>query len=173
MINDQELVFIVDENNNPLAPLPRKGIHENRIWHRVTHIWVVNSAKEILVQKRSLAKDLDPGKWESFFGGHLAPGDTEIDCAVTELEEETGLKAKPEDLKYFKIYKCDDVTEFQSIFVYSWNGNADQISYEKEEIDEVKWMPIQELRKQILAKTPNLVSRGYELEMFDWIDKNL
>jgi isopentenyldiphosphate isomerase len=173
MINDQELIFAVDENNNPVAPVPRKGIHENRIWHRVTHVWVMNLQKDILVQKRSLAKDLSPGMWEPFFGGHLGPNDNDLDCAAKEVEEEIGLMPEPAELRYFKTHKCEEVVEFEAVFIYKWDGSAEQVHFEKEEIDEIKWVPLEEVKQQILAKSPDWVVRGYEIELFGWLEENL
>lgn len=37
---------------------------------------VVNNWGHILLQKRSLNKDVAPGKWDTSVGGHVAPGET-------------------------------------------------------------------------------------------------
>lgn len=72
MINSEELLFCVDDNNNPIEPLPRKFVHANSVWHRVSHIYVVNTQnKQILCQQRSLKKDALPGIQEAYFGGHV------------------------------------------------------------------------------------------------------
>lgn len=34
MINKDELLFVVDENNNPVEPKPRKKVHTKGYWHR-------------------------------------------------------------------------------------------------------------------------------------------
>ena len=66
MIDIQELLFVVDENNQPLKPQLRSSAHKNGLWHRTTGIWVINKSKKVLCQKRSLKKDLNPGIWEAF-----------------------------------------------------------------------------------------------------------
>lgn len=70
-----ELLLVVNRDDQPIEPLPRGFVHNNGIWHRVVHIWIIKQG-EVLCQQRSLSKDLNPGKWESFFGGHLTPGDS-------------------------------------------------------------------------------------------------
>ncbi len=69
MINKEELIFAVDENNNPIEPISRENAHKNGIWHRISDIWIINKKKQVLVQKRSALKDTNPGKWEAFVGG--------------------------------------------------------------------------------------------------------
>ncbi|HXS15141.1 MAG TPA: NUDIX domain-containing protein, partial [Candidatus Saccharimonadales bacterium] len=85
MIKKDELLFTVDENNLLQEPKPRNEVHANGYWHRTAHIWIFNDKKEILCQKRSLLKDMNPGKWEPFFGGHMAPQEEYIDNALLEL----------------------------------------------------------------------------------------
>ena len=47
-----ELIEICDENNNRLGPQKMKSeAHREGLWHRTSHIWIYNSAKEILCQK--------------------------------------------------------------------------------------------------------------------------
>lgn len=117
MINNEELLFCVDENNNPIDPKPRNLVHATGIWHRTSHIWIVNDKKEILCQRRSLLKDKAPGLWEGFFGGHIPPQVSYLDHALTELEEEVGLKVSKQDLKEVFVYKLDRGCEFVGVFV--------------------------------------------------------
>ena len=80
-----ELFFVVDEHDRPLAPLPRRLVHGHGVWHRVSHIWLVNDRGEVLCQQRAFNKELNPGFWEPFFGGHLKPTETYEAAAVREL----------------------------------------------------------------------------------------
>src|ERR1700760_3261316 len=105
MINKNELLFVVDENNEPLEPQARYIVHEKNAWHRTTGIWVVNNKKQILCQKRSLLKDTKPGFWEAFFGGHIGPQETYGDNAVKELTEELGIPVQKENLLPYKVLK--------------------------------------------------------------------
>ena len=172
MIDSSELLFVVDENNNPLPPLPRKEVHAKGLWHRTTHVWVINSNHEVLCQKRSMAKDISPGKWEAWFGGHMPPGASDLGSAILELREETGLVAKPEELTYFKTYPCYELAEFEAIFLYRWDGDEKTLNYEKEEIDELKWVPLNDL-KRLDADDPDWVRRNYEKDIFDWLNTKI
>ncbi|MCI0468471.1 MAG: NUDIX domain-containing protein, partial [Nitrospirae bacterium] len=45
---------------------PRRACHGNpRHIHRAAHVLVFNSSGQLLLQKRSQAKDIKPGKWDT------------------------------------------------------------------------------------------------------------
>ena len=162
MINLQELLFVVDENNNPIKPQPRAVVHKKEIWHRSTDVWVINSKREVLCQKRSFRKDINPGFWESFFGGHILAGEGEVVNAVNEMYEELGIKIKPEDLHFFKIVKDSSGNtskgfahrQFKYVFWLKTDDELDSFNLEEDEMDEIKWVPLIELTK-ILLKDKN------------------
>lgn len=172
MINKDELLFVVDEDNNPIEPRPRSEVHRKGYWHRTSHIWVINDKKEILCHKRSLLKDVSPGNWDPYFGGHFGPKSSYLEGAITELQEEIGLKVKPEELALYKIYKNKTNIEFQGIYVYSWNGDSKQLTFEKEEIDEVAWYTIAEIQKETSSVENKKWSKiEYLQDMLSWLNK--
>lgn len=174
MIDKDELLFVVDENNNPLTPQPRSLVHAKGYWHRTSHIWILNSQNELLCQRRSLLKDVNPGFWEPFFGGHLAPNVDYLEGAILELNEELGLQIDKDQLKLFKIYKEQGkkASEFQGVFLLNWDGDISKIKFEKEEIDELKWFPLSEVRQFLAKNKDNWSEMGYEKEFFEWMLNN-
>lgn len=154
MIIKDELLLTVDDSNNPIEPRSRNEVHAKGYWHRTTHIWVMNSKQQILCQKRSLLKDTNPGKWESFFGGHLMPGQDYLEGTIKELKEELGINLQKDKFHFFQIHKCISDKEFQGIYYIKWDETTDNLILEKEEIDQVKWFSISELI-EILIKRKN------------------
>ncbi len=172
MINNDELLFVVDENNTPIDPKPRKEVHAKGYWHRTSQVWIINNKKEILCQQRSLLKDTSPGNWDPYHGGHFGPGISYEDGAITELKEELKIHAKKEDLKLFKIHKSHTHIEFQAAFVYIWNGNIKKITFEKDEVEQIKWYSIPEIRRLALEERGNKWSNiEYLEEILDWLEK--
>ena len=170
MINKEELLFVVDENNNPIAPKPRHQVHANGYWHRVAHIWVINLKRKVLCQKRSLLKDTNPGRWEPFFGGHIAPDIEYLGGAKIEIREELGIDLDEKNLKFWKVFKNQSAYEFQGIYIYIWNGRSEDIVFEKEEIDQVIWVSLAEVSKNVLEELNNNWSKmGYEKELLEFI----
>ncbi len=170
MINRSELLFVVDENNIPTEPKPRHEVHRDGYWHRTAHIWIINSHSEILCQKRSLLKDMNPGKWEPFFGGHMAPDEAYITNARNELEEELGIQALEEDIHQFTIFKDLQGKEFQGVHYLFWNGKVAELTLEKDEVEEVKWVSIESLYEVIIkTQDKNWSIMGYEKELLEYL----
>src|SRR5574343_2048863 len=93
-----EYLDIYDENGKSLGQkVSRKEAHEKGFWHRAVHIWVVNSKGELLLQRRSPLKHNHPNMWDISCAGHISAGDGDIISALREVEEEIGLKLKPEN----------------------------------------------------------------------------
>lgn len=171
MIDGSELIFVVDENNNPLQPQARNIVHANKIWHRTAHVWVMNTKKQILCQKRSLKKDRKAGLWEARFGGHLCPKENYLSTAVREASEELGLHIKPNYLHELGFFRSLADCEFQGEFSLAWNGGISLLKFEKEEIDQLKWLAFEQLRQIFRAEDKNWAISGFEQEILDMLGR--
>ena len=86
-----ELLDIVDENGEPTGQVvDKKTIHAQGLPHRDTHVWITNG-RDFLQQQRNMDKSIMPGAWDISVGGHVAAGESYLDAAVRETEEELGL----------------------------------------------------------------------------------
>lgn len=138
----QELFYHVDDKDKILGSVSRAKAHKsNDINHRSTFILVVDSGK-MLFQKRSANKDMFPSHWTISVSGHVTYGETYLEAARKELEEEIGLKLPLKKLK--KIYIPEE-REFSAIFQAKHNGN--QIRFDKDEIDEVRWVELDKIKQ--------------------------
>lgn len=146
-----ETFDIVDQNNNSLNIVKsRDEVHKNLIdWHRVTHIWIVNSEKQILCQQRSLKKDANPGKWQSFFGGHLKSGENYEQNAIGELKEELGTDINADSLRALYIRKSETAKHFAHVYVLKLDKDISKFSYNDKEVEQVKWFSIENLNQAI------------------------
>lgn len=174
MINSSEMIFVVDEFNNPVKPQLRSFVHENRLWHRTTGIWVINHKKQILCQKRSLRKDTKPGFWEAFFGGHLGPYEDFQQNAANEVGEELGINIDKNDLISYKVLKSDKPNhkEFQHVFALIIKNENIDFNFEKEEIDEISWIGLEAVRKILIEdKDERWVKKPWDKEVLDWLEK--
>jgi isopentenyldiphosphate isomerase len=171
MIDRSELLFVVDEDNNPIAPKSRRETHQKKYWHRTADIWIFNACGQVLSQKRSLAKDFNPGMWEAFFGGHLSPGEDYETGARKELSEELGISPLPKELRFFKVARYEPYNEFRGVFVLLWDGEVETLKIEKEEIDTIKWLDLEDLKKALKSNDGNWTPTGYEEELFSYVEK--
>lgn len=109
----------------------------------VVMVVIRNSKGEFLMQKRSLSKG---GDW-GVTGGHPKSGETPQEGIITEVKEELGLDFSNEEFILFDS-GCDGKDCFKMYFVNK-DINLDDIIIEKEELCEVKWFTMKELKNMV------------------------
>jgi len=83
---------VVDENGQTIGKATRQECHSgSKILHPVVHLHIFNSSGELYLQKRSVKKDIQPGKWDTAVGGHVDFGEQIEDALYREAREELGL----------------------------------------------------------------------------------
>jgi len=133
----EELLEIVDTNGNPLGIAPRSSMHGNpSLLHKVVHVLVFNSAGELLLQKRSMSKDVAPGKWDTSVGGHVSPAEDQSLAAHREMKEELGVDT--DDLIFLHSYIYSNTYESELVFTYFCSHDG-PFSFNAEEIDAIKF----------------------------------
>lgn len=147
MIVSEEHLEVVNNKGDVIGLLPRSVIHGNpSLLHRVVHVLVFNNMGELLLQKRSTKKDVAPGKWDTSVGGHVNPGEGLIDALNREMEEELGIKSCEPEFLYAYIHS--NPYESELVHTYSCTYDGD-ISFNKEEIDEVRCWSIDEIDEDL------------------------
>lgn len=133
----------------------------------------MNRNKQLLCQKRSLKKDVKPGFWEAFFGGHLLAGEDYKHNAITEVKEELGMRIKAKDLIPYKVFKSDKPThkEFQHVFAFVLHDRQNNFQFETDEIDELRWQDIKEVKEILVTKkNPKWVHKPWDEEVLNWLE---
>ncbi len=121
--NQKELFVVVDGHDTILGYKTRYECHHDKsLIHRAIEVGIINDKGELLLQKRSMQKDLYPGFYQMSVGGHVEKGEEYLDAAIREVEEEMGLKKV--NLKFLdKItVHTSHETEILSIFLCYSNG---------------------------------------------------
>jgi len=168
MDNKDELLAVVNERGEVIKDLPRSEIHGNpSLIHRVVHVLVFNSKGELLLQKRSMNKDVAAGKWDTSVGGHVNAGET-LDKAVTrEMKEELGISSCTLEFLYTYIHS----NEYETELVYTYSCYHDgEINFQKDEIDEVRSWSLEEINLNI---GKGILSDNFEHEIQTYIIKKL
>ena len=104
MSTQEETVAIVDEANRVIGRAPRREMRAERLIYRATYILVLNSRHEVLLQKRTLTKDMYPGWYDPACGGVVLAGESYEECAARELAEELGIRAPAPTLLFDFFY---------------------------------------------------------------------
>ena len=141
-----EFFDIYDENGNHLGIAPRSECHRNpALIHCTAHIAVKHpETGDLLLQKRRMDKDIQPGKWDTAAGGHLDAGESFETAAYRELAEELGVSEKVElhhlfDSRIRNEIESEDARVFKAFSEGPFN-------FQKEEIDEVRFFTADELK---------------------------
>ncbi|MFT7636318.1 MAG: isopentenyldiphosphate isomerase, partial [Candidatus Omnitrophota bacterium] len=98
---DKDVLDIVDERGYVIEPSQKamqKEVHAQGLWHRVAHVYVFTPDGRLILQRRSLAKPLSPGKLQVSASGRVNAGESALDAVLRETEEELGINFWPEEL---------------------------------------------------------------------------
>ena len=139
----EEILEIVNERGEVIGTAPRSVIHgDPSMIHRVVHVLVFNKKGELLLQKRSMNKDVAPGRWDTSVGGHVGAGEDILLSARREMEEELGITACGPEYLYSYIHRNPYETELVATYRCVHDG---EVSFNREEIDEVRFWSTKEI----------------------------
>jgi isopentenyl-diphosphate delta-isomerase type 1 len=143
--NHEELFYWVDEKDKVLGSVTRKDAHGGSMRiHRGVGILVLNENQQILLQQRSLQKDLNPGAWMISAGGHVQYGQTYKEAAERELKEELGID--PELRLVIEKFPVESLEQREIGSVYECTVASDTtFSIDKDEVEKVEWVDLKGL----------------------------
>ena len=126
----------------------------SKVLHPVVHLHIVDRFGRLYLQKRSMKKDIQPGKWDTAVGGHVDYGEMLLEALYREASEELGFK------EFNPVYLCSYVFESriekELVNVFAAVG-AFTLSPDRDEVDEGRWWEMDEIERSIGmdVMTPN------------------
>lgn len=176
------MLDIYNEDGTPAGyTASKKEAHEKGLWHRAAHVWFVNNQKEILLQRRAKNRESHPDKYDISAAGHLSAGDSMVEGALREIEEELGIKISEEELIYLGDISKESTQhngtyinkEHDSVYLVKKDIPIEDFTISQEEVDHIKYIPLDEFKKWIVEEKPDLLMHTKEFEMiFNYLDKN-
>jgi isopentenyldiphosphate isomerase len=157
--NSEELFPVVNEDGETTGKITRKEAHSGtRILHPVVHLHLFNSKGELYLQRRPLWKDIQPGKWDTACGGHMAYGETPQEALHREVREELGIT----DFEpiFLGKYVFDSKRERELVYVNKavYDG---KVNPSDDELDGGRFWTEEELRE---AMGKNILTPNFEQE---------
>lgn len=163
----RELRDLYDINSNKTNLTYYKGdkIPEG-YYPMVVMIAIQNNEGKFLMQKRVEAKG---GDW-GVTGGHPKHGETPNEGIITEVKEELGIDISNHKLTLFNE-GCDGKDCYKMYYV-NMDLNIEDLNIQKEELTEVKWFSIEELKSMVENKILNQNQIDFFIKCQKFIDQN-
>lgn len=156
MEKDVEYLDIVDDDNRVIGKERHEKVYENKLSHRIAHIFVFNSKGQLLLQKRARTKHFCPGYLCTSAGGHVKSGESYESAAKRELFEELGIRdAGLERLHEFLHVTSNGTKKFLCLFGCVWDGKT---RLKRREVESARFYDLGLIRKDIgkMKITPEL-----------------
>ena len=142
----EELLEVIDSSGRVLRLAPRSEVHGNpTLRHRVVHVLVLGAKGGLYLQKRSMDKDVAPGKWDTSVGGHVDPGESLQEAALREMAEELGVTC---DTEFLYTYVHTNPYETEEVHTYKCVHDG-PFQFNTTEIDELRAWSISEITAKL------------------------
>lgn len=155
----EEWFDVVDPEGNVRGRAPRSVCHAQKgLLHPVVHLHVLNAEGRLFLQKRSLGKQIQPGKWDTAVGGHVSSGETIEAALKREAEEELGLSG----FSAVPVGRYVWESDVESELVYMFITRSDRtLRANPEEISEGRFWKISKIKG---AKGRGILTPNFEFE---------
>mgnify|MGYP001392710709 FL=1 len=136
----------------------KSEIHRKGLFHSTVHVWIFTDEGNILIQKRSKKKELNPGVWDVSVAGHIKFNENIKKAAKRETLEETGININTKDLLKIGVYRNINIhptaidKEFFHTYILKIDKNSIDLDYKNNEVDDLKFISIEEMENLIKEK---------------------
>lgn len=160
MLRDE--LILVDIDDNELGVEQKEKAHSRPMLHRAFSIYLYNDKKELLIQKRAISKYHSGGLWANACCSHPRKGETLKESAIDRLKDELGIETDVKELfSFIYLNKFNDNLyeyELDHVFIGKYNGNINNIKLNKEEVSEVRWVNIKQLKEELVTNPSSFSS---------------
>ena len=144
--DQMEILPIVNERGIIIGKAQRHEVHNgSKILHPVVHLQVFNSKGELYLQKRPSWKKIQPDKWDTAVGGHIAFGEKPETALRREAMEEIGITDFTPSKPRTYIWDCPVEKEL----VYTFKTIYDGPIIPSDETDGGRFWPLDEIRANL------------------------
>lgn len=131
------------------------------ILHGSSHVWLWrrnNNTVEVLLQKRADDKPTWPGYFDISAAGHIDFGESPLQAALREMNEELGVKLHAERLELLFVYHKPaanlpgGIIEEEFQWVYGVEFGEENFTHVDGEVTSVEWHTLDSVRDMIAGK---------------------
>ena len=156
----------------------KSEIHRKGLFHSTVHVWIFTDEGNILIQKRSKKKELNPGVWDVSVAGHIKFNENIKKAAKRETLEETGININTKDLLKIGIYRSINIhptaidKEFFHTYILKIDKNSINLDYKNNEVDDLKFISIEEM-ESLIKKENNKIFIGKNRKYYSDVLKSI
>ena len=156
----------------------KSEIHRKGLFHSTVHVWIFTEEGNILIQKRSKKKELNPGVWDVSVAGHIKFNENIKKAAKRETLEETGININTKDLLKIGIYRSINIhptaidKEFFHTYILKIDKNSIDLDYKNNEVDDLKFISIEEM-ESLIKKENNKIFIGKNRKYYSDVLKSI
>ena len=168
IVMNGEKLPVIDGNGIVIGQATRSYCHSGaKPLHPVVHLHILNRSGELYLQKRSMSKDLLPGRWDTAVGGHVDYGESIEEALMREASEELGFY----DFNpiYIDTYEFESGIEKEMVSVFAAVGCNFALHPDPDEVSEGRYWSMDEIDRTI---GKNILTPNFEGE-FKMIRKTL
>lgn len=133
-----EQVIIVDRDNREVGVVSRAEMRAGNLPHRASYIFIRRPDGRILVQHRTLTKDVYPGYIDLSAGGVVSAGESYEQSAERELFEEMGIRGVAL-MSHFDFWFEDGRGRvWGRVFSCLYDGRLEDVVPQPEEVESVE-----------------------------------
>jgi len=155
---------LLDENGRLTGERMVRGepIRPGR-YHRVVHVWVMDSTGRLLIQKRAPFLRLMPGEWTVTSGSAVA-GEDSRQAAARELGEELGIHVRPEELEF--LFTLRRRSSFSDLWLLRRDVEKNALRLQAEEVADACWVTRGQLQNMLGKRAFHHYGREYFERLF-------
>ena len=158
-LSPNQYYVLVDKNDEAIGFKESEHIHDGDIV-RVSALWVTNSRGEVLITKRHHNKRRDPSRWGPAAAAILEKGWSYRDGVMKAASNELGLE-KIEPAEHVKLFMTGMREFYCQWYRLKIDLMTEEFEYNRDEIEDLKWIGMDELVEQVVAK-PYLYVQSFE-----------
>ena len=143
-----EYLDLYDINRTKTGETMARGTKMPKDRYRlVVRVIVFNSEGKMLIQQRAAERNSYPSMWDFSVGGSVEAGETSSQGAERELLEELGIKFKLSGT--LPSFSVNFEQGFDDFYIINYEINPNDIVFQKEEVQAVKWASKDEIKQMI------------------------
>ena len=159
-----EYLDIVNKQGKPTGKTVLKSeAHSKGLYHNTIHLWLYTTKGEILLQQRSQKKPIYPLLWDVSVAGHIDAGETFVEAALRETEEEIGLQLQPVRLKKIGVELHEssyndgaiEDNEFHHVYIAELLVELNELIPQEEEVEALKLVSFKEFEALLTNSETN------------------